>query len=95
MNPEGIKQVEKELAEQFEMLKNHYTMSQQELAKTDLQYTEEILKLIQKAVGKIVESKKFDYVFEKKSVLFGGIDITKEVIKEVNNLYKEEKKKKK
>jgi outer membrane protein len=81
----------KELAKQKDALEERYKKLQakmmevqQRLLAKEKDMTSNLVDEIRAIIVKIAKDKKYDYVFEKNMLLFGGDDITVYVIKEIN-----------
>ncbi len=81
----------KELAKQKDALEERYKKLQarmmevqQRLLAKEKDMTSNLVDEIRAIIVKIARDKKYDYVFEKNMLLFGGDDITVYVIKEIN-----------
>src|SRR5688572_20903687 len=76
------KYAERELAirKEIDTLKNQVQLVQNELAGQEQKMTEQILEEIREVVAKVADRDKYDYVFEKSTLMFGGIEITASVI---------------
>jgi Skp family chaperone for outer membrane proteins len=58
---------------------------QSDLAAQEQKMTEEIVDQIREVVGEVADREKYDFVFEKSTLLYGGVEITASVITELNN----------
>lgn len=81
MKPEVASGSQERLRGVAQNLEKDYKNVKMELSKIEAEYMEEILKIIYDEANKIAAAEKYDYVFEKKSLLFGGEDITEKVMK--------------
>lgn len=72
---------QKQLSEKY---RKELEAEQKSLLEFNKQSTEKIEKDILAAVKKIAQSKSIDYVVDKQAVLDGGLDITQDVLKELN-----------
>lgn len=66
-------------------LKSQVQVVQNELAGQEQKMTEDILEEIREVVAKVADREKYDYVFEKSTLMYGGIEITASVINELNS----------
>jgi Skp family chaperone for outer membrane proteins len=58
---------------------------QNDLSGQEQKLTEQILEEIREKVQKVADREKYEYVFEKSTLLFGGTEITASVLKELNS----------
>jgi Skp family chaperone for outer membrane proteins len=84
LDKDKIKEQEDELQSNLEKLQARAMEAQQKIAARDKELTANIVEEIKAIVKKIAEDKKYDYVFLKDAVLFGGDDITFLVLKKIN-----------
>ena len=76
---------EKAIRGEIEALKNQVQSVQNDLAGQEQKMTEQILEEIREVVSKVADREKYDYVFEKSTLMFGGIEITASVVSELNS----------
>jgi outer membrane protein len=72
------------LEERYKKLQEKMMEVQQRLLAKEKEMTSNLVDEIRAIIVKIAKDKKYDYVFEKNMLLFGGDDITPYVIKEIN-----------
>ena len=66
-------------------LKSEIDSVQNDLSSQEQKMTEQLLKEIREVVQKVADREKYDFVFEKSTLLFGGTEITASVLKELNS----------
>jgi len=76
---------EKGIRGEIETLKSQVQVVQNDLAGQEQKMTEQILEEIREVVSKVADREKYDYVFEKSTLMYGGIEITASVINELNS----------
>lgn len=69
---------------EIDTLKAKVQSVQNDLAGQEQKMTEQILDEIRETVHKVADREKYDYVFEKSTLMYGGIEITASVISELN-----------
>jgi outer membrane protein len=84
MDKKEVAKQKDELQARYEKLKLKTMDSQQKLMAQQKEMYANLVDEVNAIVAKIAKDKKFDYVFEKTMLLFGGEDITYLVIKEMN-----------
>jgi Skp family chaperone for outer membrane proteins len=84
LDKDKVKQQEQDLQNKLEKLQARAMDVQQKLMNQEKELTANIVEEIRAIVKQIAEEKKYDYVFEKSTLLFGGDDITFLVIKKIN-----------
>lgn len=76
---------EKAIRGEIDELKARVQTVQSDLAGQEQKMTEQILDEIREVVHKVADREKYDYVFEKSNLLYGGMEITASVLNELNN----------
>lgn len=64
--------------------RDYYTQTQQRLQQKNQELMEPITKSVEESVKKVAEQKGLSVVLEKGAVVYGGTDITQDVIKQVS-----------
>lgn len=84
MSEEAKKAKEKEIAMKTEEYRKYYGEVSQNLIEKERKLTDDIINDIYNIVKIIAKENKYDLVFDRKSLLVGGEDITDKVIKKLN-----------
>jgi outer membrane protein len=84
MDKKELSKQKNELQDRAEKLQAKMMDIQQKLMSKEKEMTADLVDEIRAIIVKIAKDKKYDYVFEKSMLLFGGEDITYLVIKEIN-----------
>jgi len=84
MDKKELSKKKDELQTRYEKLRARTMEVQQKLLSQQKEMTANLMDEINAIVAKIARDKKYDYVFEKTMLLFGGEDITYLVIKAMN-----------
>ncbi|MBP3780787.1 MAG: OmpH family outer membrane protein [Selenomonas sp.] len=64
--------------------RDYYTQTQQRLQQKNQELMEPITKSVEESVKKVAEQKGLSVVLEKGAVVYGGVDITQDVLKQVS-----------
>lgn len=83
--PEKYSEREATVTGEVKDLQAQIQQVQSDLAAQEQKMTEEIIDQIREVVGQVAEREKYDYVFEKSTLLYGGVEITASVLTELNN----------
>lgn len=78
------KEKEDKLKGQVQALQEQVQSVQDDLAGKEKSKTKAILNEIRGIVKELAEEEKYDYIFEKNSLVFGGDDVTYKVLKKLN-----------
>lgn len=92
LSSDRMKKREEDIQQQMKDFEKGSKEAQMELMKTDEKFTKEVMGLIYDVVKDVAMEEKYEYVFEKKSLLFGGDDLTPKVMKALNERGKKKKK---
>jgi outer membrane protein len=84
MDKKELQKQKDDLQDRYEKLKMKTVEVQQTLMTKEKEMTSNLVEEIRAIIVKIAKDKKYDYVFEKSMLLFGGEDITYLVIKQIN-----------
>lgn len=76
-NTKNLSDEEKQLAQSL------MTKYEQEIAEKDKELTEKLVADIQASMKKIAEQKKLTVILDKQVVLWGGVDITEDIVKDI------------
>ena len=64
--------------------RDYYTQTQQRLQQKNQELMEPITKNVEESVKKVAEQKGLSVVLDKGAVVYGGVDITQDVLKQVS-----------
>jgi outer membrane protein len=64
--------------------RDYYTQTQQRLQQKNQELMEPITKSVEDSVKKVAEQKGLSVVLDKGAVVYGGVDITQDVLKQVS-----------
>jgi outer membrane protein len=84
LSPAKYAERKKAIETDVDTLKSQVQVVQNDLAGQEQKMTEDILEEIREVVAKVADREKYDYVFEKSTLMYGGIEITASVINELN-----------
>jgi len=85
LSADKIKEMEEQFKKDLENKRNEGQMLYQK-KQAELEEMQKKLKVdIDEAIKKVAEEKKLGIVFDKQVVLFGGVDVTEDVSKKINN----------
>ncbi len=93
MSPKSMKETQESLKAEMEQFQSQFKLLREELAKAEETYTKEVMEVVFDVVKDVAAKEKFDYVMEKRSLLFGGEDMTPKVMAALDGQYKGKKKK--
>ncbi|MEK6646376.1 MAG: OmpH family outer membrane protein [Candidatus Firestonebacteria bacterium] len=80
LTKEKASEKEQQIRQKTETLQKLFDDSLQKLAKNEKEMVDKIMDKIAEKVKSIAVAEKYDYVFEKNSLLFGGDDLTQKVL---------------
>lgn len=84
MNEDKIKEREQQLRGDMQNFQKEVESASLELSVKGREFTKKVLDDIYGVVKRVAQKEKYTQVFEKRSLLFGGEDITDKVVKELN-----------
>jgi len=93
MSPKSLKETQESLQEQMKALQADFQEMRMALMQKEEAYTKEVMSVIFEVVKEVATAEHYDYVWEKRSLLFGGDDLTPQVMKALNERHKKNKKK--
>ena len=85
----AVQEAQKEFEEKSANMKDnekrdYYTQTQQRLQQKNQELIEPITKNVEESVKKVAEQKGLSVVLDKGAVVYGGVDITQDVLKQVS-----------
>jgi outer membrane protein len=83
--PDKYNEREQAVMGEIKDLQGQIQQVQSDLAAQEQKMTEDIIDEIREVVGKVADREKYDYVFEKSTLLYGGMEITATVLNELNS----------
>lgn len=93
MSPQSLKETQQSLQDQMKEFQTEFQSMRTELQQTEEKFTKEVMAIIFDIVKQVSADEHYDFVFEKRSLLFGGEDLTPKIMKVMNEQHKKKKKK--